>query len=51
MYFLSHLAGRQGHPHAPGELRSGARQPERVGPGQDEGHGYWGETQSASYIW
>lgn len=33
----------QGHPHAAGELRRRARKPEGVGPGQDEGHGHWGE--------
>lgn len=35
-YFIIH----QGHPHAAGELWSGARQPERAGIGQDEGHGH-----------
>lgn len=37
-FFLCNL--HQGHPHAIGELRSGARKPEGVGPGEDEGHGH-----------
>lgn len=34
----------QGHPHAAGELGSGARKPERAGVGADEGHGHGSKT-------
>lgn len=34
----------QGHPHATGELGGGARKPERVGVGANEGHGHRGKT-------
>lgn len=48
-HFMNHVPSRscaahQGHPHAVGELRCGTREPERVGAGQDEGHGHWGKT-------
>lgn len=36
----------QGHPHAPGELWGGAREPERAGPRTYEGPGHGGESLS-----
>lgn len=38
----------QGHPHAAGELRSGARQPARASPGADERHGHRSKSLNTS---